>query len=80
MSLHVDNHAGVKVFLWAGMCPICHKDYTLRVPKDGYDKWKDGTLIQDAFPNMGPGDRELMQTGICNECWDKLYKEDEDGI
>jgi hypothetical protein len=31
-----------------------------------------GALIQDAFPNFTPSQREFIMTGICDKCWDNM--------
>lgn len=30
--------------------------------------------IQDALPNKTPAERELVLSGICGECYDKMFK------
>jgi hypothetical protein len=40
------------------------------------DAWASGELIQNAFPNLSPDDREFLKTGITAEEWEQLYKED----
>ena len=56
-------------------CPNCHKFYTpelLQDPRnaDAYAAWKNGALVQVAFPNATPTQREQLITGMCSdECW-----------
>lgn len=52
-------------------CPFCGKETRLLVNADQYDKWKAGTLIQNAFPDMNADDREIIMTGICANCFPK---------
>ena len=35
------------------------------------DAWKNGTLIQNAFPHLSPDQREFLQTGMSPEEWDE---------
>ncbi len=36
-------------------------------------------LMQEIFPDLSIGDRELLISGTCNTCWQKLYgSEDEE--
>jgi hypothetical protein len=60
------------------ICPECHKKTTLSVIEDEYKSWKQGTLIQNAFPNLTPEERELLMTGICNNCWETMFDDYED--
>lgn len=40
--------------------------------------WKDGALIQDAFPMLTADEREFIKTGITSDEWDKYTKGEED--
>ena len=40
--------------------------------------YEDGALIQDAFPYLTNGQRELMLTGINDEMWNDAFGEDEE--
>lgn len=58
-------------------CIMCGVGYTLTVPKQGFEDWYFGKAnIQDAMPNLTPGERELLISGICETCFDKIFKED----
>ena len=50
-------------------CPFCHKEYTVEVPTDGYNRWIGGELIQRAMPEVSADDREALVSGICSDCW-----------
>lgn len=39
---------------------------------DQYTRWKEGELIQSAFPHLSADDRELLQTEICPTCWETI--------
>lgn len=54
-------------------CPACGKVYEIDVPKEQYDTYKAGALIQDAFPDMPCEIREMFITGICPPCWDRMF-------
>ena len=57
-------------------CPFCGKISKLKVStkvwRDGLNAYKNGALIQNAWPTLSPSDRELILTGICDECWNKM--------
>ena len=38
--------------------------------------WQEGTLIQNAMPNLTSDQREFIMTGITKDEWDNLMKED----
>lgn len=58
-------------------CPWCGKDYTWEVPAEGYGKWINGALIQNAFPTLSATEREYFLTGYCAECQKKIFGEEE---
>lgn len=35
-------------------------------------------LVQEIFPDLSIGDRELLISGTCNTCWQELFGSDED--
>lgn len=39
-------------------------------------KWKEGALIQDAFPTLSADEREFIKTGITPAEWETLFGED----
>jgi hypothetical protein len=44
--------------------------------RSAHADWKDGTLIQNAFPALDADDRELLMTGIGPKEWDEMFGED----
>lgn len=57
-------------------CPFCDKISKLKVStkvwRDGLTAFRNGALIQHAWPTLTPSSRELIKTGICDECWIKM--------
>lgn len=56
-------------------CVMCRKTLKLEVFKSQYEKWQDGEYIQVAMPNLLPGERELLISGVCEPCFDAMYPE-----
>lgn len=54
-------------------CPECGDLNFVRVEKNDYYAWKRGTKVQVAFPYLNADQRELLMTGICPPCWDKMF-------
>lgn len=44
---------------------------------DAYLAWQSGAYIQDALHMLSASDREFLQTGMTNEEWDAMCKEEE---
>jgi len=57
-------------------CPWCGKISEMKVSTKvwlkGLTAYKNGALIQNAWPTFSPADRELIKTGICDECWNNM--------
>ena len=43
-----------------------------------YQVWQAGQLIQDAFPQLSPADREFFLTGITESEWETMGRDDEE--
>lgn len=56
-------------------CKECHERRILVVPEDGYLLWQNGALIQSVMPTVSAGDRELLISGYCSKCFDKLWED-----
>ena len=62
-----------------GTCPQCGKEWSLEVEeKDYVDFMENGKFAQYAFPYLSMEDRELLISGICNECWQTLFPDEEE--
>lgn len=60
------------------VCPHCHKFQTIEVQVSQYNRWMAGENIQIAFPDLTADQREILISGICPECWDKMFPPEED--
>lgn len=59
-------------------CMSCHETGTVTVDKTQLEAYNAGAFIQDAFPDLSPGEREQLLTGTHSECWDKMFSYMED--
>lgn len=59
-------------------CVNCNATYIVTVPRDGYRDWLNGTHIQTAMPQVSAAERELLMSGICGVCFDKMFGEDDE--
>lgn len=56
-------------------CRSCHEVTLFSLDCDALARWQEGTLIQDAFPHLTADQRELLISGICGKCFDKMFAE-----
>lgn len=60
-------------------CPMCGQVHYVEVDIADYYAWADGyKKAQEAFPYLNAHEREMLISGICHTCWDKLYPPEED--
>jgi hypothetical protein len=51
-------------------CPICNKRALVKVNRDAWILYKSGQILaQHAFPELTPSKRELLISGVCNDCF-----------
>ncbi len=55
-------------------CPMCKRAMTVQVDEAGFIKYAAyGAMIQDAFPDYNPAERELIKSSYCFDCQSKLF-------
>lgn len=60
------------------VCIGCRKSSVVTVDAVSYIKWREGMLIQQAFPTLSADEREMLMTGIHKECWDRMFGGEEE--
>ena len=71
----------------------CRDEYSVLVTKDDVDKWVNGSLVQDVWPDKTADEREIIMQSqlvallnrpapyslyMCPPCGDELFGEDND--
>ena len=61
-------------------CRMCRKTHTLKVRVEDYFTFDSPNRphIQDIFPYLSPAERELLISGTCEECWNKMFPPEPD--
>lgn len=59
-------------------CPFCGKAHEIEVNEMDYLDWEDGTLAQEAFPYLDADEREMLISGICSDCWNGMFGQEEE--
>jgi hypothetical protein len=62
--------------LWA-TCNRCKDQVEMAVNVDDYTSWENGSLIQDAMPYLSADEREVLISGVCGTCFDKMFGSEE---
>ena len=59
------------------VCTVCGEYEVWSLDRQAVTKWQEGEYIQNAFPDMSAGDREILISGTHPACWSKLFGEDD---
>lgn len=60
-------------------CCKCHKLVEIPITESQLIDWyNSGEFIQNYFPELTPEQREMILSQICDDCWTKLFPEDEE--
>lgn len=59
-------------------CTMCKEVQIIKVNLMDVERWKAGELIQRAMPYLNADQRELLISGTCSACFEKLFGKDEE--
>ena len=59
-------------------CIHCNKNYDVWADPADLTAWSEGELIQVVLDYLSDDERELLLSGTCGTCWDKMYGEDDE--
>lgn len=54
-------------------CRWCGSSFDIRVSDEQVKRWRDGELIQWAMPELTADERELLISGTCGKCWERMF-------
>ncbi len=57
-----------------GICPVCRKEWAVKTTEAAWEAYKRGALAQAAFPDMPLAERELLISGVCDDCFKKMFQ------
>jgi len=49
----------------------------INISAEQISKYRNGALIQDAFPHLSPDEREFIKTGYTKEDWETMFGPEE---
>lgn len=59
-------------------CIMCKKEITFEVKESDFQDWRGGKFVQDAFPYLSEGQRELLISGVCDDCFKTMFSDEEE--
>ena len=64
-----------KTTMWS-TCRMCKDQVEMKVYAEDVAAWENGELIQDAMTYLTDGEREVLISGTCDSCWEKMFPSD----
>ena len=62
-------------------CELCDQDIPVAITEGEFVDWtlnhKTLPVVQDHFPQLSAEDREMLVSGVCGKCWDRLFPDEE---
>lgn len=58
---------------WSGVT----RSMELDVTEQEFINWRNGELVQNAFPNLTASEREFLISGMTDEEWDEAFGSDD---
>lgn len=67
-----------KLAFYRKTCVACNSEKVIPMTEEQYIRLEnglsEGVHIQDAVPDMKPKWREMFISGICPDCWKKIFR------
>lgn len=55
-------------------CNYCSYEVKIAATNEQLAQLENGAHIQNVFPQVAPGDRELFISGMCGKCFDSMFE------
>jgi len=68
--------AKLKTTMWT-TCNRCKNQVEMKVYVEDVTAWENGELIQNAMPYLSADEREVLISGVCGTCFDKMFGSEE---
>lgn len=75
-SILVHDEEGSNIRITAD-CLECKTCYSFLINTTGYFAWRAGALIQNVLPTLSIDYKELLISGVCGRCFDKIFDGEE---
>ena len=59
-------------------CRRCGSIIELKVREEDFNRWNSGGHVQNYFPYLDAGQRELLISKVCDDCFNEMFAEEEE--
>jgi hypothetical protein len=78
-KVNLINHKDGSLVSALIVCPMCKQQNEVIMTPTQCEHYIQGVRkVQEIFPDKSAADRELLISGTCDQCFDKMFKEDGD--
>lgn len=75
---YTEEYQPEHVYVYQVPCIWCKKVHEIRLPGYGLYQYNKGAYVQDAFPELDADMREMLISGTCPDCWEKMFGDEDD--
>lgn len=61
-------------------CRLCNEEHEIFVDTNDFIDWQEGKYVQQVWPNLTADDREVMISGTCGPCFDKMFGDEDEAF
>lgn len=73
------EHCSSNIVPFEFTCIMCNKTFVIMLDPRKLAQYRAGNgKVQDIFPDLSADERELIMSGICGECYDKMFGDEVD--
>ena len=76
-TVSVDKERNIDIQI---RCVCCGKTHTIFVNNEDWEEYYNSEhrrYIQDIFPYLTAGERELLISGVCSNCWEGIFSDED---
>lgn len=74
---YTEQYKPTHTYTFTGPCVVTKKSYSVTIPANELNAYRQGAYIQDAMPSLNVADREFLMTGMSPEGWDKVFGDED---
>lgn len=69
--------SNVRYIITSSPCPSCGSIIEIEIDEEGFSQLNQGKDINSVAPELHYSVAERFMSGICGDCWDKLWAEED---
>lgn len=75
-EVNVSFNEETRMYKLKAKCKLCGRELEVDMTEEQMFQWRRGECVQFIFPHMSVDERELLISGFCGSCFDRIFAED----